>query len=142
VAVAMAVGIIVSMWSRDRAQLAEAEGFKHRGILSQAREQYAKADREAALETIKPILNSRYAGPEAQLLQATILVDSRHPDDAATILNGLLDERPGVAGAAHSLLARILWESGSPDADKLKEIEGHRRQAVALLPPRPTSCEP
>jgi len=42
--------VVLSMWNRDRLQLVEAEGFKHRGILSQAREQYAKADREAALE--------------------------------------------------------------------------------------------
>ena len=32
------------------------------------------------------------------------------------------------------LLARILWESGSLNAEKLKEIEEHRHQAEALLP--------
>ena len=51
-----------------------------------------------------------------------------------TILNSLLHERPEIAGAAHSLLARILWESESLDAEKLQEIEEHRRQAEALLP--------
>jgi len=132
--VAGVVVVIVSMWNRDRAQLAEAEGFKHRNILSQAREQYAKADRDAALETIKPILASRHAGAEARLLQATILVDNRQSKEAVTVLGGLLDERPEIAGAAHSLLARILWESGSPDAQKLEEIEEHRRQAETLLP--------
>ncbi|MEN6423877.1 MAG: protein kinase [Phycisphaerales bacterium] len=132
--VTLAASVVLSLWNRDRAQLAEAEGFKHRGILSQAREQYAKADRDAALETIRPILESVHVGPEAQLLQATILVDNRHSDEAVTILNNLLNERPEVAGAAHSLLARILWEGESPDAEKLKEIEEHRRQAEALLP--------
>ena len=39
------VAVLLSIWNRDRLQLAEAEGFRHRGILSQAREQYAKADR-------------------------------------------------------------------------------------------------
>jgi len=134
VVVAVAVGVIVSMWNRDRAQLAEAEGFKHRGILSQAREQYAKANREPALETINPILNSRHVGPEARLLQATILVDNRRSDEAMAILNSLLNERPEVAGAAHSLLARILWESESPDAEKLAKIEDHRKRAEELLP--------
>ncbi len=131
--VAIAAGVVLSLWNRDRAQLAEAEGFKHRGILSQAREQHAKAERDAALETIKPILQSKHVGPEARLLQATILVDNRHPAEAVTILNTLLNERPEITGAAHSLLARILWESGSPDGERLMEIEEHRRQAETLL---------
>ncbi|HSV99969.1 MAG TPA: protein kinase [Sedimentisphaerales bacterium] len=133
-AAAVAVGSILSMWNRDRTQLAEAEGFKHRGILSQAREQYAKAEREAALATIYPIRKSKHVGPEARLLEATILVDNRQPKEAMAVLGGLLNEKPEVAGAAHSLLARILWESGSSDAQKLAEIEEHRKKAEALLP--------
>ncbi len=132
--VAAVMVVILSMWNQDRLQLAEAEGFRHRGILSQAREQYAKAEREAALETIKPILNSIHVGPEARLLNAGILIDNRRSDEAVTILTGLLNEPPEIAGAAHSLLARILWESESPNAEKLKEIEEHRRKAEALLP--------
>jgi serine/threonine protein kinase/Tol biopolymer transport system component len=118
--------IILSMWNRDRFQLAEAEGF--------AREQYAKMDRQAALETIKPILNSRHVGPEAQLLYADILVHNRRSDEAVAILGDLLNKQPEIAGAAHSLLARIIWENESPSAEKLKEIEEHRRRAEALLP--------
>ncbi len=160
VIVAAAGTMILSMWNRDRLQLTEAEGFRHRGILSQAREQYAKADREAALETIKPILDSRHVGSEAQLLYAGILVDNRRSDEAVAVLGNLLNERPEIAGAAHSLLARILWESESSNAivgatpcgcpihrPALSEAEGaatqgrpydaiddHRRQAEALLP--------
>jgi Tol biopolymer transport system component/serine/threonine protein kinase len=134
VLLAGAAVVVLSLWNRDRAQLAEAEGFRDRGILSQAREQYAKAEREAALETIKPILQSKQVGPEAQLLRAGILVDNRRSDEAVTILESLLGERPEIAGTAHALLARILWETGSPNAEKLKEIEEHRRQAEALLP--------
>ena len=133
VLIALVVAVL-SIWNRDRLQLAEAEGFRHRGILSQAREQYAKADREAALETIKPILHSKHVGPEAQLLHAGILVDNRRSDEAVTVLGSLLNERPEIAGAAHSLLARILWESESPNAEKLKEIDEHRQRAEALLP--------
>jgi serine/threonine protein kinase/Tol biopolymer transport system component len=133
-AIVGALTVILSMWNRDRLQLAEAEGFRHRGILSQAREQYAEMDREAALETIKPILNSRHVGPQAQLLYAGILVDNRRSDEAVAMLGDLLNKPPEIAGAAHSLLARILWENESPDADKLKEIDEHRRRAEALLP--------
>ena len=122
------------MWSRDRLQLAEAEGFKHRGILSQAREQYAKAERQAALEMIKPILTSRHVGPEAQLLHAGILVDNGCSKEATAILNNLVNDRPEIAGAAHSLLARILWQGESTNAARLAEIEEHRQKAEALLP--------
>ncbi|MCL5279414.1 MAG: protein kinase [Planctomycetes bacterium] len=132
--VAGAVVFIVSMWNQYRLQLAEAESFRDRGILSQAREQYAKSDREAALETIKPVLQSKYVGPDARLFQATILVDNRRSEEALNVLNGLLNERAEIAGAAHSLLARILWESESLNTEKLQEIEKHRQQAVALLP--------
>jgi len=132
--VASVVVVILSMWNRDRLHLVEAEGFRHRNILSQAREQYAKAEREAALETIKPILDSRHVGPEAQLLYAGILVDGRQADEATATLERLIDERPAIAGAAHSLLARIFWESESLNVDTLKQIDEHRQQAEALLP--------
>ncbi|MBN2272418.1 MAG: protein kinase [Sedimentisphaerales bacterium] len=132
--IAAAAVVILSMWNRDRLQLAEAEGFRHRNILSQAREQYAKAERQAVLETIKPILSSKHVGPEARLLNAGILIDNRRSDEAVSILYNLLNERREIAGAAHSLLARILWESESPNSEKLKEIEEHRRKAEQLLP--------
>jgi Tol biopolymer transport system component/tetratricopeptide (TPR) repeat protein len=73
-------------------------------------------------------------GPEAQLLQAGILVDNRRFDEAAVILQGLLQEGPEVAGAAHALLARLLWEREGLDAERVQEIEEHRRQAEELLP--------
>jgi len=129
-----AVVIILSLWNRDRLRLAQAEGFRHRNILSEAREYFARADREAALQIVKQILDSKHVGAEAQLLYAGILVDGRRSDEAVTMLGSLLNDRPEIAGAAHSLLARILWESESPDAEKLKQIDEHRRQAEALLP--------
>ncbi len=133
-AVAGSMTVIFSMWNRDRLQLTEAASLRHKAILSQAREQYAKADRDAALDTIKPILDSRHVGPEAQLLQAGILVDNRRSDEAATLLRNLLNERAEIAGAAHSLLARILYESESPNAETLKQAEQHRQKAEARLP--------
>jgi serine/threonine protein kinase len=144
-ALAVAAGVLIvilSMWNQAQLQLDEAQEFSHRGILSQAREQYAKADRDAVLETIKPILDSKHVGPEAQLLYAGILVDNRRSpvrdalwrDEAVTVLNGLLDDRAEIAGAAHALLARILYESESPNAETLKQAEQHRQKAEALLP--------
>jgi serine/threonine protein kinase/Tol biopolymer transport system component/tetratricopeptide (TPR) repeat protein len=132
--VAVVVVVILSMWSKARLQLTEAEGFKDRGILSQAHEEYAKADRDAALETLKPILPSKYVGPKARLLYANILVDSRRCDEAMILLNRLVDEQAEIAGTAHLLLARILYENGSLDAEKLKKIADHQSKAEQLLP--------
>jgi len=129
----VAVVIIVSMWNKDRLQLAEAEGMRHRNILSQAREHVAKADRAAALESAKSILRSKHVGAEAQLLYASILVEGRQPDEAVTMLEKLVDDRPEIAGAAHSLLARILWESESSDDEKMKKVDEYRLKAEELL---------
>ncbi len=134
------VVVILSIWNQDRLQLAEAERLQHKDLLDQARDQYAKAERDAALKTIQPILQSQHVGPEAQLLQAGILVDNRHPDEATTILRNLLGEQPEIAGAAHALLARILWESESLDAEKLQQVEEHRQKAEALLPETAEAC--
>lgn len=130
----VAVGVILSMWSRDRLRLVEAEALRHQGILSQARELYAKADRQAALETIKPILSSRYVGAEAQLLSAGVLVEERQYDEAIAQLKRLIDKRSEIAGAAHSLWARVLWERESPNGEVLKKLEEHRNAAEVLLP--------
>ncbi len=79
-------------------------------------------------------LRSRYVGPEARLLCAGILVDNRRSDEAMAMLGGLLNERAEIAGAAHALLARILWERRIAGCREAQEIEEHRRQAEALLP--------
>ncbi len=121
-------------WNQDRLQLAEAERLQHEAILDRARDQYAQAQRDAALSTLQPLLQSPHVGPEAQLLRATILVDNRHPDEATTVLENLLGERREIAGAAHVLMVRVLRENGDLDAQKLQEIEQHRRQAANLLP--------
>ncbi|MCL5278794.1 MAG: protein kinase, partial [Planctomycetes bacterium] len=121
-------------WNRDRLQLVEAERLQHEDLLDRARDQYAKAEREAALKTIQSILDSPYVGGQARLLRAGILVDNRRFQEATAILGSLLQERPEIAGTAHALLARILWESEPLDAEKLKEFEEHRRQAETRQP--------
>jgi Tol biopolymer transport system component len=121
-------------WNRDRLQLVEAERLQHENLLDRARDQYAKAQRETALKMIQPILDSPHVGDEAQLLRAGILVDNRRFKEARTVLNDLLNDRSEIAGAAHALVARILWETGSLDAQKLEEIEEHRQKAEELRP--------
>ncbi|MCL5279168.1 MAG: protein kinase, partial [Planctomycetes bacterium] len=134
-------GVLLSLWNqdrlqwnRDRLQLVEAERLQHEDLLDRAQDQYAKAEREAALKTIQPILDSPHVGGQAQLLRAGILVDNRRFDEATAILKTLLDGRREIAGAAHVLMVRVLRENGDLDAQKLQEIEEHRRQAADLLP--------
>ena len=102
----------------------KCESFRHRNILSQARESYAKGQHAEAMKQISSILRSEDVGSEAQLLYAGILVEGRQPDEAVTMLEKLLDDRPEIAGESHSLLARILWESPSTDAEKLAKVYG------------------
>ncbi|MCP4261398.1 MAG: protein kinase [Planctomycetes bacterium] len=133
-AIAGVLTVILSMWNQDRLQLVETEGIRHKGILSQARDQYTEMDREAALATIKSVLNSRHVGSEARLLYASILVDYRRSDEAITILDSLLNKQPEIAGISYSLLARILLESESIDDEKLKKIDEYQQKAEELLP--------
>ncbi|MGE5297485.1 MAG: protein kinase domain-containing protein, partial [Solirubrobacterales bacterium] len=136
-AIVVVAGIMVvalSLSHRARLQWVEARAFQDRDTLSQARAQFAKGNRQGALETAQSIVASRDVGPEARLFCAGILAEDRRSDEAAAMLTRLLDERPAIAGAAHALLARVLWESQSPEAERSEEIEEHRRQAEALLP--------
>jgi tetratricopeptide (TPR) repeat protein len=129
-----AVCVILSMWSEDRLQLAESESFRHRGILERARDSFTDRDFAAALRDTESILGSKYVGPEAELLYASILVEGQEPGDAMLRLENLLDEEPQIAGAAHALMARVLWQRGSLDAATLEEVDKHRQRAEELLP--------
>ncbi len=134
VVIVLAAAVLLLQWNRDRRRLAETQGLQDAAILSQARERHARGDRAGALTLAQAILLSRHVGPDAQLLYASILVEGRQVDEATAMLEGLIDQRPAIAGAAHALLARLLWESQSPNAEKAREIEEHRQKAKALLP--------
>jgi serine/threonine protein kinase/Tol biopolymer transport system component len=129
-----AVLIIYSMWNENRHILAEAASLVHRSILYQARESFAKADYVEALERAKSILNSKYFGSEAKLLYAGILVQNQQSEEAVTQLEELVNDKPEIASAAYSLLARILWESKSNDDEKLAKIHEYQQKAEELFP--------
>jgi serine/threonine protein kinase/Tol biopolymer transport system component len=126
--------IIYSMWNENRRTLAEAESLVHGSILYQARESFAKADYAEALERSKSILNSIYVGSEAKFLYASILVQNQQSEEAAITLEELLNDKPEVAGAAYSLLTRILWENKSNNGEKLAKIREYQRKAEELFP--------
>jgi len=132
--VLVGVTAILSMWNRDRLQLAEAESFMHTGILARARRSFMERDFPAALKDVESILNSKHVGADAQLLYANILVEGQEPNEAIVRLKSLLDERPEIAGAAHALLARIYWEGELGGAERLTKANEHRQKAQQLLP--------
>ena len=88
------------------------------------------------LSMLKPLLTDRHIGPQAQLLSASVLVEDRRYDEAVPILQDLclLANRPELAGTAHALLARIIWENQSLDTGTIKQIESHQKKAEQLLP--------
>jgi serine/threonine protein kinase/Tol biopolymer transport system component/tetratricopeptide (TPR) repeat protein len=132
-----AATVVLSLWNQDRLRLVGTEALRDKDVLSQAREQYAKGERQGALETIESIFQSKHVGGDAQLLCASILTEDGRSEEALAILGRLVKDRREIAGVAHSLWARILWDGGSLEAEKLKEIEEHRRQAETLLPETP-----
>ncbi len=120
-----------------------AETLEHERILAKAQDLFDSRGMQAqdvsdpsneALALLQPLLASRHVGPQAQLLCAGILVEHRYYDEAVPRLEGLLQERPEIAGAAHALLARAIWESPSLGPPELKKVEEHRQKAEALLP--------
>ncbi|UCH70823.1 MAG: protein kinase, partial [Candidatus Bathyarchaeota archaeon] len=134
VVMVVVLAVTLVMWNENLNRLVQVESLEHKAILSEARGLYAAGEFVTALRKVESILRSRHVGSEAWLLKASLLVEGRHPEEAADRLNNLFDERPEIAGVAHALLARIYWESGVEEADRLKAINEHRRKALELLP--------
>jgi tetratricopeptide (TPR) repeat protein len=153
-AVAMAcsaiVLLVVAVWAgrahvqagRDRLH---AEALEHERVLNDARKLFETRGMQAqsmadhsrdALAMIQPLLDSQHVGPQAQLLWASILVENRHYDEARPLLQDLclLQDPPELAGAAHALLARIIWEGQSLGSEELAQVREHQRRAEQLLP--------
>jgi serine/threonine protein kinase/Tol biopolymer transport system component len=128
------MAVVLSSWNRARLELAEAESFRHVNLLSDARRFHAKGQNARALALAKTLLPSRHVGTQARFLYASLLTEGRQSDETLTILEALTQEQPELAGAAHALWARILWENQSFGDERRKEIDDHRRRAEALLP--------
>jgi serine/threonine protein kinase len=93
-----------------------------------------RGDYERALSDIKPVLSSRFVGPEAKLLNARILLELQRPDASVEQLLTLLNERSEIAANAHFLLARIYLESAVKDPHMKDKAEVHLQHGEQLLP--------
>jgi len=120
-------GTIAVMSYRDQRRFAES-------VLSQAREAHARGQHDTAMKQIAPILQNRHVGAKARLLHAGCLIDALRYAEAETELERLVENRPEIAGAAYSLWARMLWESGPLDAETVQQIKAYQQKAADLLP--------
>ena len=91
-------------------------------------------DYERALAEVRPVLSSRFVGPEAGLLNARILLELQSPDASVEQLYKLLNERSEIAANAHFLLARIYLESAARDPHMKNKAEIHLQHGEQLLP--------
>jgi serine/threonine protein kinase len=135
------LAITLSMWNKNRSQLAAAQDIKDRTTLSDAREARGQGDPNAALATVESVLDSRHVGPEARLLHAQLLLDLQGPTAAVREFEALLDEQrisDEIAGQAHFLLAKIYYDSDPAAPGRTEEYrhkwEYHRQEAARLLP--------
>jgi serine/threonine protein kinase/dipeptidyl aminopeptidase/acylaminoacyl peptidase len=146
-AVVLLIVILWAGWAHQQVvrEKTHSEALEHERILAEAQKLFESRDvgtlnssdsSNEALALIKPMLNSKHVGHQAQLLFASILVEHRYYDESVPRLMDLcrLKDNPEVAGTAHALLARVIWESQSLGTEELKQIEKHKQTAEQLLP--------
>lgn len=136
----LATGIVLSTGMYIKAQRADrrAQSLEHNGLLDQARELYANRQYEQTRLHLESLLDSKHVGREAHLLRAEAIIKLDDAASAVSELRGLLGEPDAIAGRAHFLLAKILYERQSEPSisDKVSQVgwDHHRRQAEELVP--------
>jgi Tol biopolymer transport system component/uncharacterized protein HemY len=131
-AVIVAVLLLVpGAYMRFRAERIRSD---HLRTIALVEDLVTSGDYERALAEVKPLLSSRFVGPEAGLLNARILLELQSPDASVEQLYKLLKERSEIAANAHFLLARIYLESTARDPHMKDKAEVHLQHGEQLLP--------
>ena len=128
------IAALTVTYSRASRQARAATALRDQDTLQTAQEAFSERRFTEALELIAPIGTSKHVGAQARLLQANILVEGGHPQEAEKMLSALVHDEPEVAGPAHALLARIYWESSDSETGSLEQAAYHRKEAERLLP--------
>ncbi|MBN1816944.1 MAG: PD40 domain-containing protein, partial [Sedimentisphaerales bacterium] len=123
--------LVAGVYTRFRTERIRAD---HLQTIALVEDWVTRGDYERALADVKPVLSSRFVGPEAGLLNARILLELQSPDASVEQLYKLLNERPEIAANAHFLLARIYLESASRDLHMKDKAGVHLAQGEQLLP--------
>jgi tetratricopeptide (TPR) repeat protein len=128
------IGALMVTYSRASRQARAAAALRDRETLQTAQNVFSERRFADALELIDPIVGSEHVGSQARLLQANILLEGGHPQEAEKMLSSLVQDKPEIAGAAHALLARIYWENSDSQTGSLEQAAYHRKEAERLLP--------
>jgi serine/threonine protein kinase/tetratricopeptide (TPR) repeat protein len=132
-AAAILVGLLLvgAAYVRFRTEQIRSDHIKS---IALAENLITSGDYERALSEIKPVLLSRFVGPEAKLLNARILLELQRPGASVEQLLTLLNERSEIAANAHFLLARIYLGSAAGDPHMKDKAEVHLQHGEQLLP--------
>jgi len=127
------VGLLLgpSVYMRFRTERIRSDDLR---TISLVEDLVTSGDYERALAEVKPVLSSRFVGPEAGLLNARILLELQNPDAGVEQLYKLLNEPSEIAANAHFLLARIYLESAARDPHMKDKAEVHLQHGEQLLP--------
>ncbi len=131
---ACCIAALAVTYFRASQQARDATALRHQDTLQTAQEAFSERRFTEALELIAPIAGSEYVGAQARLLQANILLEGGHPEEAKEMLSPLLETEPQIAGPAHALLARIYWENSESQIGSFEQAAYHRKEAERLLP--------
>jgi serine/threonine protein kinase/Tol biopolymer transport system component len=123
--------LVASVYRRFRTEQIRSDHFQ---MIALVEDLVTSGDYERAQAEVKPVLASRFVGPEAGLLNARILLELQSPDASVEQLHKLLNERSEIAANAHFLLARIYLESALGDAHLKDKAEVHLQHGEQLLP--------
>ncbi|MEN6427401.1 MAG: protein kinase [Phycisphaerales bacterium] len=123
--------LVAGIYTRFRTERIRGEHFQ---TIALVEDLVTSGDYERALAEVKPVLSSRFVGPEAGLLNARALLELQSPDASVEQLHKLLNERSEIAANAHFLLARIYLESAARNPHMKDKAEIHLQHGEQLLP--------
>jgi len=114
------------------------QSLEHNSLLAEVQEHYANRQFAQARMQLEPLLDSEHVGRPARLLHAQATMELDGAASAVSELEGLLEESDEIAGRAHFLLAKTLYEdqNGGSNAkgENQAQWEHHRQQAEKLVP--------
>jgi non-specific serine/threonine protein kinase/serine/threonine-protein kinase len=88
------IAALAVTYSRASRQARSARALKDENALHMAQEAFSERRFTEALQLIAPIGTSEHVGAQARLLQANILVEGGHPEEAEKMLSPLLQTEP------------------------------------------------
>jgi serine/threonine protein kinase len=138
VLVITSIVLSAEMYIKARRADWHAQSLEHNNLLAEARELYANRQYAQTSSHLESLLESEHVGRQARLLHAQTTMELEGATSAVSELEGLLEKPDAIAGRAHFLLAKILYENETGTSNTIDENhaewEYHRQQAEKLVP--------